>query len=434
MGSRKILVDGEDFGNRGFTASAIGLAKSLKACMPDAEIVIFSDRPGEYERLEGYGMKVRWNSRARMATDTNLLHIARNAALSVLDILRGLALRIAQKFNRHIRLPYGEYDAVIHYVADWCTETDVSAWRIIPSLIQLYIARTVYNRPFATLPSGMGPYNNWLTRRLARFILNRIDIIPLREETSYNYLKSLKLTKARVVLAGDLAFLLTPAFPERVEQIFTRDGVVKDHRLFVGLTPNEHFARTLGLTESKGRQQEQKEYVELMTEVVNYIIGKFNATVCLIPHVYDYDDEEICQQIYKRVNRKEATSYLKNEYLADELKGVISSCDMFIGSWMHSTIASTSTGVPTLAIAFSDKFYRVFGKTMGQEEYIVDIRNQEPSRFLTEIKTKLDSLWANREKVKTELKARTEVVQQRAWSYVVLINELASKSQSPDSG
>jgi len=424
----KILIDGEDFGNRGFMAVAIGLTKALKASIPDTEIVIFSDRSVEYEKLSKYGMEVSWNSRARMGTDVRLSHIARNAALSVFDILRGYAMRTARKLNRHIGLPYGEYDVVIHYVLDWHTEMDSSAWRTIPSLVQLFIARMLYKRPFALLPSGMGPFNHWLTRRLAKFILNRMDIVPLREETSYNYLKSLNLSKAKVTLAGDMGFLLDPASSERVKQILHQEGISRNHEPLVGFTPNEHLARILGITKSKGQEQGQDEYVRLMTEMVDYIVERFDATVCLIPHVYDYDDKEICRQIRERVNHKEAVVYLRNEYLSDELKGVISSCDLFIGSWMHSTIASTSMGVPTLAIAFSDKFYRLFGKTMGQEEYIVNIRNQEPSQFLTEIKTKLDTLWINREKVKEELKARTKVVQQRAWSYTTLINELMSRS------
>ena len=424
----KILVNGEDFGNRGFMAVVIGLAKALKASMPDTEIVIFSDRPGEYEKLSRYGVNVRWNSRARMGTDVSISHIARNVALSFFDILWGLTLHVAHKLNRHIKLPYEEYDAVIHYVVDWHTETDSSAWRTIPSLIHLFVACLVYNRPFVLLPSGMGPYNHWLTRRLVKLIFNRIDVVPLREETSYNYIKGLNLTKTEVMLAGDLGFLLDPVLPERVEQIFHHEGIVRNHKPLIGFTPNEHLARVLGLAKSKGQEQGQDDYVRLMTKMVDYIVERFDATVCLIPHVYDYDDREICRRICERVSRKEVVAYLSNEYLSDELKGVISRCNLFIGSWMHSTIASTSTGVPTLAIAFSDKFYRLFGETMGQEEYIINIRNQDPSQFLAEIKEKLDTLWLNREKVKEELKVRTKLVQQRAWSYAVLINELISKS------
>ena len=117
-----------------------------------------------------------------------------------------------------------------------------------------------------------------------------------------------------------------------------------------------------------------------------------------------------------------------SNYLPDEIKGIIGSCDMFIGCRMHSTIASTSQGIPTITIACADKFYRIIGKTMGQEEYIVDIRNQSVDELLAEMKSKLDSLWENRAKVNEELRERVKIAQQQAMLYGKLIKELVESS------
>ena len=50
-----------------------------------------------------------------------------------------------------------------------------------------------------------------------------------------------------------------------------------------------------------------------------------------------------------------------------------SRCRSFIGARTHSTIAALSTGVPTIAIAYSQKARGIFRDLFGNEEYLVPI-------------------------------------------------------------
>ena len=94
---------------------------------------------------------------------------------------------------------------------------------------------------------------------------------------------------------------------------------------------------------------------------------------------------------------------------------------------MHATIASTSLGVPTIAIAYGDKYYHIIGDTMGQEEYIVDVREPSYDALLSELKSKIDALWENRDKVRGTLKERARIAEQAALSYGRLIQELVEE-------
>jgi hypothetical protein len=87
-------------------------------------------------------------------------------------------------------------------------------------------------------------------------------------------------------------------------------------------------------------------------------------------------------------------------------------------------------GVPTLAIADTGKFIRTFGGTMQQEQYVVDIRNWKPDEHLVDLKSKLISLWENREKVREVLKGRTQVAQSQALLYGQLIEQLVKSSKA----
>jgi len=187
-------------------------------------------------------------------------------------------------------------------------------------------------------------------------------------------------------------------------------------------------------------EERQRKYIELMAAMIDYVVDSLGATACFIPHVTGSaqwsehhsehnNDREVCSRIYEQMRNKQAVGLLRGNYLPDEIKGVIGSCDMFIGCRMHATIASTSLGIPTIAIAYGDKFYRIIGKTMGQEAYIVDIRTPSFDELLAELKSKLDSLWANRERVSQELKEKAKIAEEQALLYGKLIKELVESSK-----
>lgn len=420
----KILVDSEGFESKGFMAIVIGLAKCLKAYIPDAEIVVLSHHMDRDRELSRFGFEVCQNPWPWTQPGRGLSTILRYAILSSFDLLSFLTLRVAQKFNFRIKLLTDNYDVVIHYDPDWYSEPERSTWGTILPFIRLFILRASCNKPYATLPATMGPFKSRLTRRVGKLVLNRLDLLALREEVSYDYVCSLQLTKPQIQLVSDLALLCDPAPKEKVEEIIQVEGITRSNKPFVGLNPSIEQMETTAFSQLMSQESKRENYIKIMAQVIDYIAEKLNATVCLISH-HD-GDVKVCQQIYETAIHKERVAYLRKEYLADELKGIIGSCDMFLGSKMHSTIASTSMGVPTIAIAYGDKFYRLIGKTMGQEKYIIDIRGKEPEEFLTEIKRMIDSLWANREKVKQELIERAKAPQERAWSYAKLVKELIS--------
>ncbi len=418
--ANKILVDGEDFGNRGFMAITAGLTKSLREYIPDVEIVVFSTTPSRYCSLAKPYLQIQRIPWAWPQNERSVPAMARLWVSYGMHYSRCLILRTAGKFARKAKGPYEDYRLVIHYIADWPSESDSRPLKTIPSLLWLLAMCMLFNRPVCLVPSGMGPFRTKYTRAIAKFVLNRTRIVALRDPISHAYVEELNLTGPSVVLCGDMAFLLDPADHSRVNAILRTEGIVKGSKPLVGICPNQRNGRILGLDPATGRLR----YVQVIASLADYLSEKLDVVVCLIPHVYDFGDKDLCRQIQNTVKPTTDLRLLTGEYPADELKGIIGECDMFVGNWMHSTVAATSMGVPTLAIAFGDKFHRLIGHTMGQEQYVVDLKGKSSSGLLAEIMKKIDDLWVNREAVRQELAVRTKVVQERAWSYGKLISEL----------
>lgn len=422
----KILLSHfEDFENMGGMGILMGLIKCLRSYIPDAEITVLSLRAAKYRDFEEkLGIKLRQGPWRRA---WGRMQPVSTAIFASFDFCRCFFYRLAGRFNKRIKTPYEEFDVVISINPDSFKEALFGSQFVITCLFQMFLEWAIFRRPMATSPTDVEPFTTRRTRWLARFVFNRIDVLALRDEVGYDYSQQLGLSKPKICLTGDSAFLLEPAPQEKVELILQQEGIIRGDKPFIGFSPNLYEMEQYSFSNSMSREERRRKYVELMATVIDYVVDRLDATVCFIPHVNS--DREVCYRIYEQMGNKQATRVLRGKYPPDEIKGVIGSCDMFIGCRMHSTIASTSMGVPTVAIAYGDKFYRIIGKTMGQEEYIVNIWNPSFDELLAELKGKLDSLWKNRDKVKEELRERAKIAQQQAMLYGKLIKELAETSK-----
>lgn len=108
-------------------------------------------------------------------------------------------------------------------------------------------------------------------------------------------------------------------------------------------------------------------------------LDETDARVLLIPHVIaprsnSESDLNACDAVARELGNSERVGVAEPEFDATGVKWVISRCDWFCGTRMHSTIAGLSTQTPTAAIAYSPKTVGVF-ETCGQGERVIDPRS-----------------------------------------------------------
>jgi len=247
------------------------------------------------------------------------------------------------------------------------------------------------NKPIVVFSQSIGPFKKW-SLTLARFSLNKVDLIIVREEITKKYLEKLKIDSP-IFLTADCAFILETASSEIIEEILSREGINIENNVFIGISPNV--------------RQDSENYVSIMAQMIDYIIENLKSKVIIIPHVVN--DLVVSQKIYKKIINKNKVKLIKNNYSPEELKGIICLCEIFIGARMHSNIAALSTYVPTMAIAWSHKYYGIMRK-LGQEKYVFDFRTMNFSSVVS----KIDELWCNRNKIRKELKYKIKIEKELA--------------------
>lgn len=159
-----------------------------------------------------------------------------------------------------------------------------------------------------------------------------------------------------------------------------------------------------------------------MVKAIDYLTEKLNARVMLVPHVFlegGHDDRFVARKIRQLVKNKDRTKLIANEYTPEELRGIIGRCDLFIGARMHANISAISMHVPTIAIAWSHKYYGIF-RTLGQEKYVCDVK----TTTFDELISKINDAWSNREEIKKTLMRKVRIQEKLALFNGELVKDL----------
>lgn len=278
------------------------------------------------------------------------------------------------------------------------------------------------SKPVMLYAESTGLFKRWWNRQIAMFLFNRIKLITLREEISFRYLKELNINTP-VYLTVDSAFLLEPAPVQVARDILGREGINENNKPLIGISVSRIISR-YGFDSIDSPSEKYRKYVEIMARVAEHLIDTFGAMVVFIPHVagqWRNDDRAVADDISNLVENKQTVVSIKNEYTAEETKAIIGQCDLFIGARMHATIASTSMGVPTMAIAYSHKYHGIIGEMLGYERYVLDVRENFNSDDLIRA---VDDIWNNREEIRKELESKMEDIKQRALLNAKLVKEL----------
>jgi len=328
--------------------------------------------------------------------------------------------------------PFTRYDAIIDLNSDSLNEYYGGLYPLF-ALANVAMAK-MSGKPVIVSPCSIGEFKNLLLRCLARTVLDHVEVVMVRDETSRNNLAVLGVTKPRIVLSADLAFLMKPKVsPHLEEELGVNQISRKNRNPLVGITPSGIMHHYAFPEEDHDLTQKYEEYISCMAEITDFIVQELKANVILIPHSLsergelasfsDEDDRIHCERIHALVKNKQTVTYIKGNYSAQEIKWLIGACEMFIGCRMHSTIASTSICVPTIAVAYGQKFEGIIGNMVGQSDQIVRIDIDRQS-FLSQMRSKIVMTWANKDMLRNDLEGKMLPIKNSANSIVVLLKEL----------
>lgn len=420
--TKVVILNITHFANKGSMGRIEGMIRCLEETIPLSQITILhryykQDKDNLAKQLvEKYpNLEVKEHPWFRETNSNVLTAISSLVRFCYLASHRSILYKLGLSLNDHPK----QYDVIVDLnliEPDRLTdEYDlVSIAGNIFALLNIWYA-TMTRIPVIVCSATIGPYQNKFSRRVAKHVLNKVNIITLREDYSRDYLQNLGVDKPDRYLSADLAFLMEPPNTEKIPLMLESMNITSGDRPLVGIAPTAMTHSAL----------KQPQYIQLIAELTDFLIEDLNATIIYVTNTYQ--DAPITQNIYQKVKNKHKVRILPFNVSASETKGIIGICDVFICSRFHALVASTSLAVPSLGIvAYSrNKFHGIVGKMMGQENYLLDVDDGfEYEAFLAELKSKAKDLWMNRNLVAENLEERTKIVRERTLRNGMLIKEL----------
>jgi len=278
------------------------------------------------------------------------------------------------------------------------------------SYIYLPFFGKTLKKPVVIYGSSIYQYSSFITKKWMSFLLRKIDLITLREKKSLNNLLMLGSVGNNAYVTADLAFLMNPDM-SRIDDIMELEKIDKSSVL-IGVTVTRYKAITA--YKKLGLDKSYEKHSKLIADVFDYLIETKNAQIVFLPHSIglekEYDDRILSEYIFKKCKNKDKVKVITAEYSPEELKGLMSKFDLFIGERLHSVIGAMSMNIPSVMLSNTTDQRLEILKELGQENSICYVENLKTEDLLR----KIEKTWNSQDKIKKELEVQIKDVKEKS--------------------
>lgn len=224
----------------------------------------------------------------------------------------------------------------------------------------------------------IGPANTWFSRIFLKYILNRVNLITLREEYSFAFLKRLSISDSIMKVVPDDAFDVESISEENAMELLKKEGIdvnqirEKGYKI-VAINPRAWW-------------KTDKDYIDLEFSIKKCIetFLKNNYFIVLFPTSFSNtpiaNDVKSSIELLQNFEREARIAVLKNEYTWKELKGILKLVDCAVGVSYHFCVFSFSNGVPVIGLYIDDYYkFKLKGlfKLIGIEELAINVKERD---------------------------------------------------------
>ena len=223
-------------------------------------------------------------------------------------------------------------------------------------MFTLFCCKVMLQKRIVFAPISFGPIQSTLTRSILKYLLNKVDYVLLREAASYKYAKAIGVTNKNIGISTDSAFLHEQGYPQGRSNS-------KETPLTIGVTPI--------LPRSQGK--EGMKHLELIASFLRKLLDKGNRIVFLTFSPIEGDSIAADYIASSLGNTKNVATYDLAYENSEELLKRVSEIDVLIAMRLHSVIATSLMGIPSIAIVEQkNKFWGTL-RQLKMEDYALDI-------------------------------------------------------------
>ncbi len=242
---------------------------------------------------------------------------------------------------------------------------------------------------------SLGPIFTEAGAECLRKVIRSADVVALRDRESFAVLEQIELSPENVVTAADCAIGTDPAPTERVDEIATKEGLFRSGRPTVGFNINSYLDTYVRDKRERGVQRQK--FVRDFAATVDRAIEEFEADVVVVET--QPMDLGIANELLAAIRHRDRVKMISNRtYYYDELAGLMSRMELFVGMRTHSLILAASVRTPVVGIVTYPK-NRGFMRSIGLEDYLIEFKDFSAEAFFGLV----ERGWRNRTSVRKHL-------------------------------
>lgn len=309
----RILISGYyGFDNAGDDSVLYGIIWSLNKRIPDVELAVLSNKPEETQQLFGIPSFNRW----KIGT-------------------------ILQEIKKCDLLIMGGGSLL----------QDATSPRSVLYYLGIAMMAKMLRKPVIFYAQGIGPISKQVSKRLVQLIVNKVNIITVRDKESKDDLIRLGVTKAPIHITADPAVMINESHidPEAGEHILSRY--------------NREVTRpimAISVRSWKNQYHFKRELARLADE---YILKGWD--VFFLP-MQNPADLQPSRDIIRQMDLKDHVFLIEERLTFREIMSFISMCNFVLGMRLHSVILAAALNVPFVGISYDPKMER-FVQRLGMK-------------------------------------------------------------------
>jgi polysaccharide pyruvyl transferase WcaK-like protein len=262
--------------------------------------------------------------------------------------------------------------------------------RVITYYLFVLINKLFFRKPIGLFFGGIGPLSTQFSEALVKVVVKNLDFIIFRERQSLKYLEKWGI-ETEYHLASDVAL-----FCGQKSTSFTSEIVQKiNGRSAIGININKYFS---GFSQTSISKADFYEQIGLFLRVQK------DAFFLFIPS--DTEDIGVTKDLIASVGLDENTWALVEKCDPEEYIQILSNCDFFIGTRMHSMIMSAVANTPFLGVNYNPKV-RDFMKQLDCEDYCLELAEVEADQ----LNEKFTALRDSQTEVRKKIARNVEIMQ-----------------------
>ena len=214
---------------------------------------------------------------------------------------------------------------------------DATSTRSLYYYLFLIWSAKMHDKAVMLYGNGIGPIHHWYNKPAIKYVLNKVDIITLREHLSKEVLNKLGVKKPVIQITADPVFNIEISQKNSYEDIYILEEIPKDKPL-VGV-----MFRSWMYEES---------YTKKMAKICDAIIEKYDYNIVFVPMKYPAD-LVVSLEIIKKMNHP--AQVIENRYNEEKMIRLMGDFELILSMRLHALIYGALNNVLMLGFNYDPK-------------------------------------------------------------------------------